>query len=344
MAIVLAAVTTMAAPVAATPPPLGIGVVEPPLVGAEAWLLYDETADVILASHNTAERRPMASVTKLMTAIVALERTSLDDAVTVSTRAANTGEAGIELVAGEVWSMRELLHAMMVRSGNDAAVAVAEHAGGSVEAFVALMNAKAVELGLADTSFENPHGLDAEDHYTTALDLLELGRVAVADPVIERMVRTRVVKFRPDPTGALRRAVNTNRLLGNYPGVTGVKTGFTNDAGRVLVSMAERGDRRLFAVVMGAEDHFDDSRALLEYGFRTMGPADRLLSPLVTPQGGGGQAPLALELPGWLAVRLAAITPLLDGSSTRTAIFDTPLGRAIEARLRELVPEVVGAP
>ena len=146
----------------------------------------------------------MASVTKLMTALVVLDSADLSDQVVISESAADTGEAEVGLVAGETWSIWELLNAIVVRSGNDAATALAEHVGGSVEGFAEMMNAKALQLGMTDSSFVNPHGLDAEGHYSTASDLLRLGIAAYADPVIARMARTQVVKFRPAPNGAIR--------------------------------------------------------------------------------------------------------------------------------------------
>ncbi len=307
----------------------------PPEVTAEAWLLYDEDTDTMLASQNAAEPRAMASVTKIMSALVAVRAADPSEIVIISESAATTGEAEIGIAAGEVWTLRDLLAAMLVRSGNDAAVAVAEHVGGSVPGFAEMMNEMADLIGLQDTSFVNPHGLDAEGHYMTAEDLLTLGRRALEEPLIARLVRTRVVRFRDDPEGKARRAVNTNSLLGAYPGVAGVKTGFTADAGRVLIAVAQRGDRRLWTVVMGSANHFDDTRRLLEYGFSTFGPAD-IARAAGFEQGGGGST--ADTVPDWLAVRLAATPPLADGRWALTSFDSTPAGAAIDAELRELVP------
>lgn len=276
--VTLAALALVAAPLPAAaspmlhrlPPVGGFPVAPPPSVTAESWILYDDTYDVTLASAGADVERPMASTTKIMTALVALERADPEEIVTVSPRAAAVGEAEIGLVPGEQFLLRTLLTTMLVRSANDAAVAVAEHVGGSVEGFVALMNAKAEELGLEHTHFANPHGLDAPGHYSSARDLLTMARVAMEDPEFERAVRTRRVALRPAPDGSERVAETTNRLLASYPGAIGVKTGFTGQAGLVLVAAAERDGRRLYAVVMGAEGpgaHFADARALLDYGF-----------------------------------------------------------------------------
>jgi D-alanyl-D-alanine carboxypeptidase (penicillin-binding protein 5/6) len=205
-----------------------------------------------------------------MTALVALERAAPDDLVTVRSGAPEVGEAEIGLVAGESFPMALLLEAMLVRSANDAAVAVAEHIAGSVPAFVDLMNEKALELGLANTHFENPHGLDGEAHYTSARDLLTITLAAFQHRGFSDLVSSTEVIFPAAPDGTLREAQTTNHLLLDYRGAIGVKTGFTNRAGLVLVAAAERGGRTLLAVVMGSEGegrHFTDAAALLDYGF-----------------------------------------------------------------------------
>ena len=253
------------------PPVAGFPVPAPPQVSAESWILYDATYDVTLASHEADAERPMASTTKIMTALVALERSDPDELVTVSARAAAVGEAEIGLVPGEQFLLRTLLTTMLVRSANDAAVAVAEHVGGDVETFVELMNAKAAELGLEHTHFVNPHGLDAPGHYSSARDLLTMARTAMQNPEF----------LRPAPDGAERVAESTNRLLTSYQGAIGVKTGFTGGAGLVLVAAAEREGRRLYVVVMGSEGpgaHFADASALLDYGFERLGLVPTLMS------------------------------------------------------------------
>ncbi len=341
-AVLAGAVVTAGGVAQAAQPPAAFAPADPPpAVTAEAWLLHDASAGVTIASHNAAEVRPMASVTKLMTGLVALERGSLDDLVVVSEAAAGVGEAEIGLVPGEAWTLRDLVGAIMVRSGNDAAIAIAEHVVGDVPSFAALMNAKAAELGMAGTSFANPHGLDEEGHHTTAEDLLVLAEVVLDHPVLARFVRTRAIRFRPDPDGDSRRAINTNSLLGAYPGVTGMKTGFTGLAGRVLVASAERGDRRLITVVMGSEDHFDDTRRLLEYGFGIGTPADVVGAASQLGEGGGSQATPGAE--PWQETRLRVVGPLANGSDQLTPPGDTPAGRLLDEKLGGLVPGFVGA-
>ena len=339
VSLLVAALVAITVPAGAGLPPLVYAPPDaPPDLLAEAWLVYDEGTDTVLASRNADEPRPMASVTKLMTALVAVRSGDLSEVVTISERADGTGEAGIGVVAGETWTLRDLTAAMLVRSGNDAAVAVAEHIGGSVEGFSEMMNEMADVIGLENSSFANPHGLDDDDHFMSAADLLTLARRAVEEPEIARLVRTRVVRFREDPEGKSRRAVNTNLLLGSYPGVAGVKTGFTGDAGRVLVAVADRGDRRVWTVVMGAPDPFDDTSRLLEYAFASFGPSDTMRAAGLEEGGGGSTA----ALPSWLAVRLAATPALADGRWAVTPAGTTPGAAELDEELRDLVPGFLG--
>ena len=305
---------------------------------AEAWLVYDATNELLLAADNIDDRRAMASVTKLMTVLVALEHGDLDDVVRVSETAAAVGEAEIGLVPGERWTLRELLTAIMVRSGNDAAVAIAEHVGGSVAGFATLMNNKARALGMNDTSFANPHGLDAADHFTSARDLLTLALAVLDEPVIERLARTRTVLFRPDPvTGAERSATNTNRLLGAYPGVDGLKTGYTSDAGLVLVTSADHGNRTFVTVVMGSDDHFADTRILLDFAYATFGPADRWIAPLVE-----SEAMSRIPLAPAERRRLAEIPELPSGADVTSDPLGTPWADTIAGWLSDRLPGVLG--
>jgi len=193
-------------------------------------------------------------------------------------RAAFVGGAGSTGVTLEMnQNFAGFLTAMLVRSANDAAVAVAEGVAGSVEEFVALMNAKAVDLGLENTQFANPHGLDAPGHFTSARDLLAVARVAMENPVFATLVRTQTVRLPDEPDGTERIVRNTNQLLGTYQGAIGVKTGYTGDAGLVLVAAAEQSGRRLYAVVMGASDSFGDASALLDYGSAEFGVIDVIM-------------------------------------------------------------------
>ncbi|MCY3651731.1 MAG: S-layer homology domain-containing protein [bacterium] len=246
---------------------------EPPRVSARTWILFDETYERVLAEKDADERRSLASTTKIMTALVTLENASLDEKVSISATAAGVGYSEVGLVAGEdPWTVEQLLGGLMLRSGNDAAVALAEHLGGSVEGFSALMNAKVEALGLQNTSFANPHGLDATDHYTSARDLLAIARAAMALPTFEELVRAPEVVFPRGPRGENRANTNKNRLLTEYEGALGIKTGFTSKAGLTMAAAAERDGRRLYAVVLGSNGHYADVMRLFDYGFEAFEP------------------------------------------------------------------------
>lgn len=245
----------------------GISAPVPPDMSATNWVLWDDTYQRELASLGADERRPMASTTKMMTAIVALENGSMDDLVTVSAEAAAVGEATILLRAGETLPLGDLLHALLMQSANDAAVAVAEHIAGDVDSFVAMMNSKARELGLENTAFVNPHGLDAPGHYSSAHDLLTIALYGMENPDFATMVDTPSYEMTPAPDGTRRTARSTNELIRTYDGAFGVKTGYTDGAGLTLVAAAERAGRKVYTVVMNSEDHFLDTAQLLNYGF-----------------------------------------------------------------------------
>jgi serine-type D-Ala-D-Ala carboxypeptidase (penicillin-binding protein 5/6) len=313
----------------------------PPQLESVAWAIYDESADVKLASWNANRHRAIASVTKVLTAMVVLDEASLDEVVTIPKLAVNGWGSTAGLVAGEQWTVYELLVAMLVRSGNDAAMALAWHVGDhSVEAFVDQMNRKATELGMADSHFVNPNGLDEDGHYSTANDLLTLTLASLDYDLLYDIAGMRLVQLPEDPTGKRRLVKNTNLLLGAYPGVVGLKTGDTPMADRVLLSVAQRGDRRLVGVVMGTDDHFRDSRAMLEWGFSTYGLRDRWLRPFFSEQGGGGSAVPGIELSEGEQRRLAAMPALDNGRWRRSALVDLPKGALIGDWLKGTVPVI----
>jgi len=246
----------------------------PPGVTASSWIIYDELTDTVLASSDADTRRPMASITKIMTVLLALENGDLDEQVVISEDAAGTGGQEIGLVAGERVTLGALVRAAMVRSGNDAAAAIAEHIGGSVEGFAQMMNDRAAELGMENTHFVNPHGLDKEGHYSTPRDMMTVGRQAMSIPEFEDMARSRMMVFPDAPDGTTRSASNTNRILNSYEGSIGIKTGETPRAGLTYVGAAERDGRRLFVVVfnsVGQRAHFVDAIELFDWAFDDLG-------------------------------------------------------------------------
>ena len=203
-----------------------------------------------------------------MTTIVILEKADLNETVTVSVKAGGTGGSRLGLKKGDKASVKNLLYGLMLRSGNDAAVALAEHVGGSVKEFAELMNEKAAELGLTNTHFVTPHGLDDPNHYTTALELAKLTDYAMDNETFARIVGTKstTIYINNQP----RQINNTNELLGVLNGVVGVKTGFTNNAGRCLVTETKRNNMDVITIVLGADtkkDRTKDSLNLIEYTF-----------------------------------------------------------------------------
>jgi D-alanyl-D-alanine carboxypeptidase (penicillin-binding protein 5/6) len=241
----------------------------PPRLRARSAVLVDLDSGQTLFALNPAERRPIASLTKIMTAYLVMTRTRPTERVTVSADAASgriAGFSSLGLVAGEVIPVVELLYALMLQSANDAAVALAEHVAGSEEAFVEEMNREAERLGLSRSSFASPNGLDDRGR-STARDLARLTRAAFRVPGFAEIVATRFHQI-PAPEGDPRVVQNRNALLWLYPGATGVKTGFTTAAGFCIVATAERGNVRLLAVVLGEPgEPFSDAAALLNHGF-----------------------------------------------------------------------------
>lgn len=254
-AIVLAAALLVVAPAAPA---------SAPSVGGRAYYVQNAANGEVLLARNARQRLPIASITKLMTVLVALEHARLDDVVTVSGRAAAVGESSIYLRKGERLTVRELIEAALIQSANDAAVALAEHVGGSRSRFVAMMNAKARRLGLTDTHFVNPDGLDAPGHYSSARDVTKLARVAMRDPFIRRVVRER------EATISGGRNLRTwNDLLSTFPNLLGVKTGHTSGAGWSQVAAVRGRGVTIYATLLGEptrEQRNDDLAQLLAWG------------------------------------------------------------------------------
>ncbi len=236
----------------------------PPPVTAEAYLVQNAGTGEVLASRNPTERLPMASITKLMTTLVTLEHARLNDVVTVTRGAAAVGESSIDLRPGERLTVADLLRAALIQSANDAANALAAHVGGgSVARFVELMNEKAAALGLADTHFANPDGLDAPGHYSSARDLTKLARVAMRKPFVRATVS------QVTATAAGRSLTTWNDLLSTFPNLIGVKTGHTNDAGWSEVAAARGQGVTIYATLLGGasrEGRNADLAALLAWG------------------------------------------------------------------------------
>ncbi|RUT36119.1 D-alanyl-D-alanine carboxypeptidase [Paenibacillus zeisoli] len=240
-----------------------------PKTNARAAALIDVTSGRMLYSARGEEILPIASLTKIMTAIVAIEHGRLEDKVKVGKNAFAKEGSSLYLRLGEQMTLSNLLYGLMLRSGNDAASAIAEHVGGSEEGFVYLMNEKARQLGLTHSHFANPHGLDAKAHYSSAGDLAKLTAYALHNPVFREIVRTKV-KTAPNPNDPWEyKWANKNKMLRLYDGADGVKTGYTKIARRCLVSSATRNGQQLAVVTLNDGDDWNDHAKLLDYGFST---------------------------------------------------------------------------
>lgn len=234
----------------------------PPELSAASSILMDAESGRVLFEQNAHEERAIASITKLMTALVAAE-SGHDTSETVTIRPEWTGIEGssIYLQAGENITLETLLYGLLLNSGNDAAVAVAAHCAGSVEAFVEQMNLWAVRLGMEHTHFSNPNGLSEDGHYSTAYDMALLARACNKNEVVAGITATKSISF------GKRTFTNHNKLLWRYEGCTGMKTGYTEAAGRTLVSSADRNGQTLIAVTLNAPNDWSDHASLFDYGF-----------------------------------------------------------------------------
>lgn len=238
-----------------------------PTVTADAAVLMDAATGDVLFDKQAHKKRAPASTTKMMTAILGLELGNPDEIVTVSPKAAAVGESTIHLDPGEKSTLYEMITGALIKSGNDACVAIGEQIAGSEDQFIGMMNKKAFSLGAKDTHFENTNGLPHKNHYSTAYDLALIARYGLNLPAFSSIIRqkeTEIHFLEPDFLMDLR---NTNKLLWNYPYADGVKTGTTNAAGKCLVASATKDGRQLIAVVLHAPNRFGDAQKLFEWGF-----------------------------------------------------------------------------
>ncbi len=238
----------------------------PHVSSAHSVLLMDLTAGRVLYQYQPARRVFPASLTKIMSALVILERANLQDSVTISRRAASAPSFRLRLVAGQVFEMGDLLKAMLINSANDACLAAAEHVAGSEEGFVVLMNEKAAGLGLLDTHFSNACGFDTPNHYSTAFDLATMSEVAMQHPTFRAFVREEIEVIKPSNAHRYYLLRNTNRLLGRMPGVEGVKTGFTSRAGRCVIVKVSQDGKELLLVLLHASRRWHTATDLIQYG------------------------------------------------------------------------------
>ena len=246
-----------------------------PDINSRAAVVIDRATNTILYGKKETEHRKMASTTKIMTCLLVIENCDLSETIEVSKKSAGTGGSRLGLKTGDKITINDLLYGLMLCSGNDTAVALAEHIGGSIEGFAEIMNNRAKELGLENTHFVTPHGLDADEHYTTAYELAKLTNYALNNEIFAKIVGTKT--YSVTINGYPKTISNTNELLGNLNGVYGVKTGFTNGANRCLVTACKRNNLDIICVVLGADTkkfRTQDSIKLIEYSFKTFTPVN----------------------------------------------------------------------
>ena len=322
-------------------------------LGAKAYCLIERTTGRVLFARNENERLPMASTTKVMTALLAVENCAMDEIVTAGPNAAGVPGTSIYLSEGESLSMRQMLLGLMLRSGNDAAVAIAEHIDGSAEAFAERMNGRARELG-ADAVFVTPNGLDAPGHGASALAMARIAAAGLEIPEFREIVGTKSAVIPWAGSEWDRALANKNRLLREYPGATGVKTGYTSKAGRCLVFSAERDGMELVGAVLNCYTWFDSAEKLLDAGCARYSMAGALVAgeeaarvpvlggrekeaaliakrDLAAPVAEGESWRVELDLPEWLEAPIAsgqeigtARLMLADG----TILAEAPLAAA----------------
>lgn len=238
-----------------------------PALSAEAAVLIEAESGAVIAGKNADTPMPMASTTKIMTALVALSIAAPETEITVTSEAVGVEGSSIYLTEGEVLTLEQLLRALLLESANDAAVAIAVGLCDSVDAFADEMNRMAIDMGLRQTHFCNPHGLDDAEHFTTAYELARITQRALEIPLLRQIVSTRRATIPHAGTDGARLLVNHNKLLRLYEGCIGVKTGYTKRSGRCLVSAAERDGVTMIAVTLNAPDDWNDHKTLLDYGF-----------------------------------------------------------------------------
>lgn len=324
----IAALTFLAvllqAPVCAAPD-AGTGA---PEVSAQSAIVVEASTGAVLYEKDADTSRPMASTTKLMTALVAVEAGGLDEVVTVPRQAVGVEGSSVYLQEGEHITVRELIYATLLCSGNDATEALAYHCGdGERSAFVQMMNDKAAQLGLENTQFENPSGLPDDGHYTTARELAEIGRAVSRDAFLAGVVGTKAVTLQNED-GYTRRYVNHNTLLKLYEYADGMKTGFTKAAGRCLVSSATRDGIKLICVTLHAPDDWNDHIRMLDYGFSRVSIKEAAAAGALAchiPVGGGTEA-------------------LVTAVNQAPVAFPAVDGKTVEYTVEFVCPEFVLAP
>ncbi len=239
---------------------------------SSAMTVLEASTMRVLVEHNKDVRLEMASTTKIMTALVVIENEDLDKEFTIPDEAVGVEGSSIYLKSKEIWTIRDLLYGLMLRSGNDAATALAIATGGSVENFVKMMNDRVEQLGLTNTHFENPHGLHSDEHYTSAYDLAVISAIAMQNPTFKEVSGCKMYTVQANSSHPTYYFANKNKMLSIYDGANGIKTGYTKDSGRCLVTAAERNGMQLIGVVLNVYDHYNASAINFDKAFENYSP------------------------------------------------------------------------
>ena len=304
---------------------------------AKSAAVYEPRTQTFSYSKDINRRLPMASTTKIMTGLLAIELAELNEVVEIPPEAVGIEGSSIYLGVGDTLTMRDLIYSLLLQSANDAATAIAIKLGGDIKTFSDMMNKRASDIGLEDTNFDNPHGLDSENHYTTAHDLAILTATALENPTFRKVVSTYKYSFMSGEKQ--RTVVNHNKLLTSYDGAIGVKTGYTKTSGRCLVSAAERNGVTLIAVTLSAPDDWRDHTTMLDYGFtqyEAVSPYSLVKQeyaiPLMSNEGGGIIAELSdtptlirhisePRITAELAIKQYALLPVKKGDVMGEVVF-----------------------
>ncbi len=278
-----------------------------PHITARSAILMDQRTGAILYEKDAFRQLDPASVTKMMTALLVIEHGYLSQMVTVSRTAAAVPGSSLHIVSGQKYTVRDLLYGLLMRSGNDASVALAQAEAGSVHKFVAQMNMKAQELGAFNTQFENPNGLTKPGHFSTAYDLALIARKAMSLPLFRQIVGTHHYVIVEDRHHHHRTLHNTNQLLESFPNATGIKTGTTDAAGKCLAASANRNGQELIAVVLNSQDRYGDAKNLLTWGFEHWSTVEvlrpnQMVTRIPVQQGQNSVVPVTVARPIWITL------------------------------------------
>lgn len=314
-------------------PPLSAS--RPPVVSAKAAILVDVKTGTILYEKNAFRQMDPASITKVMTALLVIDKGHFNRTVTISRRADLTGGSSLHIRMNDKYTVEDLLRGLLLRSGNDAAIALAEADAGSVERFVRQMNQKARQLGAYNTSFENPNGLTAPGHYSSAYDLSLIARAALKKPLFRQIVSSPNQTITELRRHRKREISNTNQLLHGFPGADGIKTGTTHAAGKCVAASATRDNRQLMAIILNSHNRWGDASSLLNWGFKYWNDVevfrkDEVMGSIPITGGQRPSVPVVASRSAWATIPVESRYHVILSlpSSLRAPVARQPVGYA----------------